>query len=86
MDTIKFANGEVHSCPFLSTIPNQQMIFVALDDVTFAESAAIFSDEDKTTEMEWGGYRFVGYTDLLYVMKENYGYKACLQGGHDEQI
>ena len=85
-DVIKFANGEIHSCPFLATIPNQQMVFIALDDVTFAEASAIFSDAEKTGEMEWNNYRLVGYTKLLYVMVESYGYKACLTGGHDEQI
>lgn len=85
MDTIKFANGEVHSCPYLSTVPREQIAFVALDDVDFAEAAAIFSDETKTGEMEWGDYRLIGYTELLYVMRENYGFKACLKGGHDEQ-
>lgn len=86
MTTVKFANGEVHSCPHLATIPNQQMAFVALDDVSFAEASAIFADESKTSVMEYGEYRLVGYTNLLYVMHENYGFKACLTGGHDERI
>lgn len=86
MDEIKFANGEVHSCPLLSTNSNRKMAFVAIDDVSFAEASAIFSDESKTAEMEWGSYRLVGYTNLLYVMKESYGFKACLTGGHDERI
>lgn len=86
MITVKFANGEVHSCPHLATIPNQQMAFVALDDVSFAEASAIFADENKTCIMEYGEYRLVGYTNLLYVMKESYGYKACLTGGYDERI
>lgn len=85
MDTIKFANGATYSCPFLSTIPQQQMAFVALDGVSFAEASAIFSNEDMTSEMEYGSYRLVGYTNLLYVMKESYGIKACLTGGHDER-
>ena len=86
MDTIRFSNGEVHSCPYLSTISNQQMAFIALDDVSFAEASAIFSNENMTREMEWGEYRLIGYTNLLYVMKESYGFKACLTGGHDERI
>lgn len=84
MDTIKFANGEVHSCSLCATIPNQQMAFIALDDVTFAEASAIFSDENMTNEMVYGQYRLIGYTELLYVMKESFGFKACLKGGHDE--
>ena len=85
-DTIKLANGEIHSCPYLSTNPSTQMMFVALGDVSFAEASAIFSDPERMCELEWGGYRLVGYTNLLYVMVESYGIKACLTGGHDEQI
>ena len=85
MDTIKFANGEIHSCPHLVPNPDMQMLFVALDDVSFAEASAIFSDENKTKEMEWGAYRFIGYSELLYVKREDYGYKACLKGGYYEQ-
>ena len=86
MDRIKFANGAVHSCSYLSTIPNQRMAFIALDDVTFGEAAEIFSNPSMTEEMEWNNYILHGYTELLYVMKESYGYKACLQGGYDERI
>lgn len=84
MDTIKFANGEVHSCTFCSTIPDGTA-FIALDDVSFAEAAAIFSDPDKTSEMEWGNYRLVGYTQLVMLGVQPYGIQAALKGGHDER-
>ena len=85
MDTIKFANGAVYNCTMCATIPNMQMAYVALGDVSFADAAAIFSDPEMTEVMEYSDYRLVGYTKLSYVMQESFGVKACLTGGHDER-
>ena len=86
MDTIKFANGAVYSCPHLATLPELGIAYVALDDVTFAEAAQIFSNPEMTSVMEFGDWRLVGYTACRYVMRESYGFKACLEGGHDEPL
>lgn len=86
MDTIKFANGEVHSCSFLSTMPNEQTAIIALDDVDFAQAAAVFADANKTSRMEYGGYRLVGYTQLQMLGVQPYGIQAVLMGGYDERI
>lgn len=88
MDTIKFANGEIHSCSFLSTIPEGDTMraIIALDDVDFATAAAIFSDSDKTETMKYGEYRLVGYTKLNGLYIQPYGIQAVLTGGHDERI
>lgn len=88
MDTIKFANGEVHECSFLATIPEGSTMraSIALTDVDFTQAAAIFSDTEKTAEMEWGVYRLVGYTTLVAVSVQPYGIQAVLRGGHDERI
>ena len=87
MDTIKFANGAVYDCSFLSTIPdgNTFTAFIALANVTFAEAAAIFANADLTREMEWGDYTLVGYTELQGVYVQPYGVQAVLRGGHDER-
>ena len=85
MDEIKFANGSVFDCPFLSTLPDGTA-FVALSGVTFAEAARIFADETMTREMEWNEYRLLGYTELVGVYVEPYGFQAMLKGGHDERI
>jgi len=84
MDTIKFANGAVYDCSFLSTIPDGTA-FIALADVSFAEAAAIFSDESMTSEMEYGQSVLVGYTQLQGVYVQPYGVQAILKGGHDER-
>ena len=85
--TIKFANGEEHSCSFLSTIPEGggMRAYIALDDVTFAEAARIFSDPEMTSEMLYGPYRLVDYTTIVYVNVQPYGIQAALTGGHDER-
>ena len=88
MDIIKFANGAVHDCSFLSTIPygDSMQAFIALSDVTFADAAAIFSDNSMTSEMKFGNTRLVGYTTLQAVSIQPYGIQAVLKGGHDERI
>lgn len=85
MDSIKFANGAVRDCAFLSTL-GDGTAFIALADVDFAEAAQIFADPSMTQEMEWGGYRLVGYTTLEGLFAQPYGIQAVLKGGHDERI
>lgn len=86
MDTIKFANGEVHDCTFLSTIPygDTKKASIALGDVGFEQAAAIFSNVGKTAQMEYGQYVLVGYTRLEMLVAQPYGIQANLTGGHDE--
>ena len=87
MDTIKFANGEIHDCSFLSTIPygDTKQAIIALSDVGFPQAAAIFADENRTREMEYGVYRLVDYTELVMLGVQPYGIQAVLKGGHDER-
>lgn len=84
MDTIKFVNGSVYNCSFLSTLGNGTA-FIALQGVTFPEAATIFSDENMTREMEYGDYTLVGYTTLEGLYVQPYGIQAVLKGGHDER-
>lgn len=86
MSQIRFANGETHNCTLVSTIPSDTKAYIAIDDVSFAQAAEIFSDESKTATMEWNGFRLVGYTKLVDLGVTDYGYQACLRGGHDERI
>ena len=88
METIRFANGAVYDCSFLSTIPDgdTHTAFIALSGVTFAEAAQIFSDENMTRAMEWASYRLVGDTNLVNLSVQPYGIQATLKGGHDERI
>lgn len=83
MDTIRFANGEVHSCSFCATTPGEAII--ALDDADFAQAAAIFADADKTGEMQYGDMRLVGYTQLVMLGIQPYGIQAVLRGGYNER-
>ena len=85
MDTITFANGLVCDCPYLSTLPQMKMAYVAVSGISFAEAAAIFSNPDMTREITYGDWVLHDYTQLQYVMVESYGIKACLIGGYDER-
>lgn len=86
MDTIIFANNEVHSCTFMSTIPegNSNAAFIAIDDIGFVEAASLFSDDDKTSIMQWRDLKLVGYTNLSSISVQPYGIQAVLRGGHNE--
>lgn len=88
MNIIKFANGAVYDCSFLSTIPNgsENEAIIALADVDFPTAATVFSDKNMTSAIEWGSYRLVGYTNLIAVCVQPYGIQAVLRGGHDERI
>ena len=84
MDTIKFANGAVYECSFLSTLPEGKA-FIAIPGLSFAQAVQIFSDPNMTSVMEWGEYRLVGYTTLAGLYVQPYGIQAVLTGGHDEK-
>lgn len=84
MDIIKFANGSIYNCSFLSTLGDGTAI-IALSSVTFPEAATIFSDENMTREMEYGQFTLVGYTTLEGLYVQPYGIQAVLKGGHDER-
>lgn len=86
MDTIRFADGSIRSCSFLSTVPDgtTKTAYIALDDVDFAAAAAIFADQEKTKAMTYGGMRLIGYTELIMLGVQPYGIQAVLRGGHDE--
>ena len=87
MDTIKFANGAVYECSFLSTIPDGNgTAYIALSGVDFVQAAQIFADTEMTREMQYGSYRLVGYTELVLIVVQPYGIQAMLKGGHDERI
>lgn len=86
MDEIKLANGAIYPCSYLAT-DGQGTAWIVLDGLDMAESAAIMGDPNVTAEMEWGGYRLIGYTQLVFMMYEaNVGVKCGLKGGHDERI
>jgi hypothetical protein len=84
METITFANGETHNCTFFASIPNEA--YVAIDDVSFAEAAAIFSNPEKTVRMTYGSRVFTGFTTLIAVAVQPYGTQAVLRGGTETTI
>ena len=83
---ITFANGETRYCTLCTTNQIEQTAFIAIDKTTFADAATIFSNPAYTRRMQYGNYVLMGYTELMYIMQEPYGVKACLRGGHDEII
>ena len=80
MDTIKFANGEEHSCSFCATIPTGEA-YIALDDVNLTGAAQLFTDTTKTARIEYGDMILSGFTTCkgLYVVP--YGIQAVMAGG-----
>lgn len=85
MDEIKLGNGAVYNCSYLAT-DGQGTAWIILDGLDIIESVNILSNPEMTEEMEWGEYRLIGYTNLVFVMVDQNGVKCCLKGGHDERI
>lgn len=86
MDEIKMANGAVFPCNYLAT-DGQGTAWIALDGLSMAESAEVMGNPEMTEQMEWGGFRLVGYTDLVFMMRDPaVGVKCGLKGGHDEKL
>lgn len=84
MDKIKFANGEIHDCTFCASTATDA--FFAIDDVSFAQAAAIFSDTTKTARIECGDKAYIGYTTLVALAVQPYGSQAVLRGGHIQPL
>lgn len=82
MEAITFANGETHNCTFFASIPGEA--YVAIDDVSFADAAAIFSDPSKTSRMKYGSRVLIGFTTLVAVAVQPYGTQGVLRGGTEQ--
>lgn len=79
MDELIFADGTKADCSFFSVIPER--VFVALVDCDEDEMREIFSDKAKTKTMNCGGMEADGYTRLIDVYPQPYGYQAVLEKG-----
>lgn len=88
MNTIRFANGEVHDCSFISTHRDGEVnkVVIALVDVSFSEAADIFSDPRRTSEMICGNLLMVDYIEPVMLGVQPYGIQAVLKGGYNERI
>lgn len=80
MQTIKFSNGSTYNCSFCATIPDGTA-FIALDGVTWAQAAQVFSNPNNTRRMEYANYIMTGFTELVDLGKQPYGIQAVLKGG-----
>lgn len=79
MDEITFANGATFSCSFCAENPIDRVLFVAISDVSFAEAAVVFSDPSLTQEISFAGSTYSGYTELLSLQVQPYGFQAALR-------
>lgn len=88
MATIKFANGEMHECSYHGSVQDGSVrkAMIAITDSDFLQVAKLFTDTEKTAEMECDNVRMIGYTELIMIGVQPYGIQAVLRGGHDERI
>lgn len=84
MDELKFANGAVYDCSFLSVLPEGRA-YIALSGVSFVEAAAIFTDPAMTSEIKCQEHKLIGFTELVSLYPQPYGIQALLRGGHIEE-
>ena len=83
METVRFYDGSIYNCPAVFA-DGAETAFIILDGVTLVEAAQIATDESKTQEFEWGGKRFVGYTNCQGVSVKPNGAQLILKGGRFE--
>ena len=85
MDTVKFANGDTYDCPAIYS-DGTGKAFVILSNVSFVEAAQIATNTNMTSEFEWGGRRYIGFTHCQAISESPIGTQMILTGGHYEQI
>lgn len=78
MITFTTASGAEYSCPYLSTINvmGKDIMYIAVDELTFPEAAALFSNSEEMKHIEYADYILEGYTHLDFLAQETYGIKA----------
>lgn len=76
--TFKTASGAEYHCPYLSTITmqGQDIMYISVDELTFTEAAALFSNPNEMCHIEYADYVLDGYTHLDFMAQETYGIKA----------
>ena len=77
MEQITFADGSTYPCTFCGEHHIERVLFVALN-TSFAEAAAVLSDESKTQEITYAGTVYRGYTEILGLTPQPYGPQAAL--------
>lgn len=74
--SFKTASGNVYACPLFTVNERANRMFIAVSDLSFAEAAALFSNQDEMSSLTYAGKTYTGYTQLDYMMQEGYGIKA----------
>lgn len=72
------ASGKEYPCKFFSELPQMNVLYVGVTDMTWGEASALFQDEAEMAHLTYAGRTADGYTHLDYIMQEPYGLKAQL--------
>lgn len=76
MDKIKMANGATYDCSHCTATPDT--MFLTVCNVTWAQAAQIFGNENNTRRIEYANRIMTGFTELLSLGKEQDGIQVVL--------
>lgn len=72
------ASGKEYHCVFFSVLPQMNIMYIGVPDMTWSEASVLFQDESEMSHLTYAGQSVDGYTHLDYIMQEPYGLKAQL--------
>lgn len=72
------ASGEKYPCAYFGELPQMNVLYVGVTDMTWAEASALFQNESEMAHLSYADRTADGYTHLDYIMQEPYGLKAQL--------
>ena len=79
MDKIIFADGDERDCTFFSVLSKEGIAYIAIDTTSYLEAAQVFTNTSKTETMQFGDYVIEGFTNLSYIMQQDFGMKVCME-------
>lgn len=70
------ASGKEYSCAYFGELPQMNVLYIGVPNMTWAEASALFQNESEMEHLTYADRTADGYTHLDYIMREPYGLKA----------
>ena len=79
METIETATGTNFNVDLVCSIPSPRIAYIRIIGSDIETIRKVFSDENETKEIKYGGYTLIGFTKLGYVRPEDIAIKVRLE-------
>ena len=70
MDQVKTSSGKVFDCDYFNPFPPVGEVNIRIQNATFAQIAAVFSDPKETALLSWRNQRLRNHTHLKAIVDE----------------